>query len=86
MELIMRKEVVRVLVGAEHSRESTLIARINAVCKFPTKAESARIMGWIGIFSELVDVPAGNPLNTPYQAGVADAIRGGGKESGDAAV
>jgi len=53
---------------------------------FPTEAESACIMGRIGIFSELVDVPAGNTLDTPYRVGVADAVRGGGKESGDAAT
>ena len=33
-----------------------------------------------------MDVPAGNPLDTPYQAGLVDAVRGGGKGSGDAAV
>jgi len=81
-EGIMQKEVVRVLVGAGDSKESTLIARINAVCKFPTEAESARIVRWIGIFTdELMDVPTGNPLDNLYQAGAADAVRGGGNIS-----
>ena len=35
------RELARVVVGAEDASEGTLIARINAVCQFPSAGEAA---------------------------------------------
>ena len=35
------REVARVVVGAEDASEATVIARINAVCQFPSVGEAA---------------------------------------------
>ena len=47
---------------------STLVARIHALCAFPSEAEATRIlsgMRWIGLFSsEKATVRAGNLLDT----------------------
>ncbi|KAJ5276594.1 hypothetical protein N7524_002747 [Penicillium chrysogenum] len=56
------------LVNAPDSDESSLIARINEVFKFPTEAESERIisgMRWLGLFStEPATIKDGNIFDT----------------------
>jgi spermidine synthase len=61
-------QVMQNTLGTNDAKESTLIARIKEICKFPSVFESERIVSglrWIGLFStELVKPRAGNLLDT----------------------
>ncbi|EJC99425.1 spermidine synthase [Fomitiporia mediterranea MF3/22] len=61
-------EVTQKAIGANDSSETSLIARIDALCSFPSDAERTRIISglrWIGLFSqEKVSPRAGNLLDT----------------------
>jgi len=60
-------QVMQNTLGTNDAKESTLIARIKEICKFPSVSESERIVSglrWIGLFStELVKPRAGNLLD-----------------------
>ncbi|KAF9031397.1 saccharopine dehydrogenase [Hymenopellis radicata] len=61
-------EVMQKTIGADDATESTLVARIKALCQFPDESEATRIISglkWIGLFSsEKVKPRAGNLLDT----------------------
>ncbi|KAF8920865.1 saccharopine dehydrogenase [Mucidula mucida] len=61
-------EVMQKTIGADAATESTLTARIKALCQFPDESEATRIISglkWIGLFSsEKVKPRAGNLLDT----------------------
>jgi len=61
-------EVMQKATGANDASESTLVAHVKSVCKFPDDAEATRIISglrWIGLFSsEPVKPRAGNLLDT----------------------
>ncbi|KAI1793732.1 saccharopine dehydrogenase [Ganoderma leucocontextum] len=61
-------EVFRQAIGASDANESTLIARVRALCQFPDEDEAHRIitgLRWIGLFSqEKATVRDGNLLDT----------------------
>ncbi|KAI9670789.1 MAG: hypothetical protein M1817_003900 [Caeruleum heppii] len=61
-------EIQQQAIGASGSDETSLISRIKEVAKFPSKAESERIisgMRWMGIFSsEKATISGGNLLDT----------------------
>ncbi|KDQ53705.1 hypothetical protein JAAARDRAFT_136604 [Jaapia argillacea MUCL 33604] len=61
-------EVMQKAIGANEATESSLVARVKAICKFPDELEAGRIISglrWIGLFSsEKVKPRAGNLLDT----------------------
>ncbi|KJA22445.1 hypothetical protein HYPSUDRAFT_41081 [Hypholoma sublateritium FD-334 SS-4] len=61
-------EATQRATGAADATEATLVARIKELCKFPSEAETARIISglrWIGLFSTVPLTPrAGNLLDT----------------------
>lgn len=61
-------QVMQQAIGANDATESTLVAHVKSVCKFPNNAEATRIISglrWIGLFSsEAVKPRAGNLLDT----------------------
>ncbi|KAI0761700.1 putative chimeric spermidine synthase/saccharopine reductase [Trametes elegans] len=61
-------EVTQHAIGASNANESTLVARVKEICRFPTEEESRRIISglkWIGVFSsDKAQVRDGNLLDT----------------------
>ncbi|KAH7886714.1 Saccharopine dehydrogenase-domain-containing protein [Phlebopus sp. FC_14] len=61
-------EVTQKAIGANDASESSLVAHIKSICKFPNESESTRIISgfrWIGLFSsEKVKPRGGNLLDT----------------------
>ncbi|KAH9850886.1 saccharopine dehydrogenase [Lenzites betulinus] len=61
-------EVMQQAIGASDATESTLVARVKELCKFPDEGESRRILSglkWIGLFSsEPATVRGGTLLDT----------------------
>ncbi|KAF8880288.1 saccharopine dehydrogenase [Infundibulicybe gibba] len=61
-------EVMQKTIGANDASESTLVAQVKTICKFPSDAEANRIISglrWIGLFSTGKATPrSGNLLDT----------------------
>ncbi|KAI0704764.1 saccharopine dehydrogenase [Earliella scabrosa] len=61
-------EVFQQAIGAADASESTLVAKVQEICKFPDEGESRRIISglkWIGLFSsEKAAIRDGNLLDT----------------------
>ncbi|CAL1703047.1 unnamed protein product [Somion occarium] len=58
-------EVTQKAIGAEDTKESTLIARVKSLVTFPDESEASRIiygLRWIGLFSEEKIKPRGGNL------------------------
>ncbi|RPD53872.1 saccharopine dehydrogenase [Lentinus tigrinus ALCF2SS1-7] len=80
-------EVFQQSIGAADASESTLIAKVKAICQFPNAGEEHRILSglkWIGFFSsEKATITDGNLLDTlctqlqtlmPYGPGERDLV------------